>query len=136
MKRIALGTWLVGAAIALALGVGTTGCAVGVGYDEPEWDGGLGYDDAYAPNDPYYEYPGYGGIGVYGIYTQGHDRDRGMHAFHPDGGGREGDRGRASMGGRTFGRTDQARRDYSAQIHGLGGGGGHGGGHGGGAGGR
>lgn len=114
MRKIKTGLMILVAVMAMAASVGLTGCAdVGVGYDEgPEWDGGY---DAY---------------GVYDVGGGGYDRDHHFQAFHGDAGGRESDRGRASMGGRAVG-GGGAGFGGGGGAHGGGGGGGHGGGGGG-----
>lgn len=94
MKRMAM----LLAPVAMAMSVGLAGCAAGGYYDDgPEWGGGVGY---------------------YGEGGWGRD-----HAFRHDGGYREGERGRASLGGRMGGGGGHGGGGHA------GGGGGGGGGH-------
>jgi hypothetical protein len=78
--------WFV-APLAMTLAMALAGCAVGVGYDEPEWDGGVVVVEG-------------------GGYGRGYDRDHHAQAFHPEAGrgaAAGSARGRASMGARAGG---------------------------------
>jgi hypothetical protein len=102
MKRTKLGAVIFVAPMALAMLIGLFGC-IPVDYGGPEWDGRLGYYDGY-----------------YGGYDHG-------HAFRHDGGDREGERGRASLGAR-----GGSGGHFDGGAGHSGGGGGHSGGGGGG----
>jgi hypothetical protein len=97
MRRMKLAVMMFMAPMATAMLMGFAGC-VPVGFGPgPEWDGQL--------------------------FIGGGGRDRHDQVFHAEGGNREGDRGRSSMGGRAGGGSPQA-----AHGGGHAGGGGHSGG--------